>query len=108
MRERRRLRGLPLPVADKVLPFQPATPKGPSPTPSSDAPDSVGDIGEGNLPRAAATGSRVADAFAALQAAELSGVPHRTLDHLEEAYLTEVAAYRAIATQPPAAMSDAF
>ncbi len=100
--------GCPCPSPTRCSRSKPAPPKGPSPTPSSDAPDSVGDIGEGNLPRAAATGSQVADAFAALQAAELSGVPRRTLDHLEEAYLTEVAVYRAIATQPPAATSDAF
>jgi hypothetical protein len=46
---------------------------------------------------------RVADAFAALETAELSGTTRRILDGLEAAYLAEEARYRALIAQVPAA-----
>jgi hypothetical protein len=69
VRERRRQFGLPLPVAEKVLPFLPTAGSA-----------SLTDTGE----------ARVAEALAALQAAELRCEPHRSIDRLEAAYLAEL------------------
>ncbi len=69
VRERRRQRGLPLLVAEKILPFRP--------TAGSVSPMEAGE-------------ARVAEAFGALQAAELRCEAHRALDRLEGAYLAEM------------------
>ena len=78
VRERRRQRGLPLPIADRVLPFR---------------------LSAGHAPAAAGEG-RVAEAWGAVQAAEQAGRSRRVLRELEEAYLAEVAALSM--TIPPA------
>lgn len=78
VRERRRRCGLPLPIADRVLPFR---------------------LSAGYAPAAAGEG-RVAEAWGALQAAEQAGRSRRVLRELEEAYLAEVAALSM--TIPPA------
>ena len=96
MRERRRQFGLPLPIADKVLPFRPGSS---TETPCDDVlltSDCTYD--GGSLPELCATQTaladdgRVAEAFAALERAEQRGAPRRALDRLEDAYLVEMAA----------------
>lgn len=76
VRERRRQRGLPLPVAQKVLPFRPV----------ASLPSSPLDAGE----------ARVARAREALQAAETAGRSRQVLRELEEAYHGEVKMYQAV------------
>jgi hypothetical protein len=74
VRERRRQFGLPLPVAEKVLPFLPGA-------------DSA-------VPPADAGEACMAKTWAALQAAERAGRSPRALRDLEEAYLAEVDVHR--------------
>ncbi len=95
MRERRRQRGLPLPIADKVLPFCAAVYDEPhDEDPAADA----SDCDTVNAPRQgpeARAESRVSEAWARLAAAEQAGSTRPVLEGLEEAYHAEVAAYRA-------------
>src|SRR5260370_21950658 len=89
VRERRRQRGLPLPVADKVLPFRPS----PTPNATSDDLPTTGDddLSAASDPlqlRAALADGRVAEAFAAFQDVELRGAPRRVLAHLPAAALS--------------------
>jgi hypothetical protein len=107
VRERRRQRGLPLPILDKVLPFR--TSAMPEAT-HEDAPP----IGEeyvlaGTDPRqvrVALAEERMEEAFAMLQEAELRGSPTWTLERLEEAYHIEEAAFRAAAMTAAPATCD--
>ncbi len=100
VRERRRQRGLALPVADKLLPLRssasPETTHEDSPPLGDDALSAVTDPRQ--LRMALAEG-RVAEAFSALQEAELRGAPRRTQDRLEEAYFAELATYRSLARE---------
>ena len=73
VRERRRQRGLPLPVADKVLPFRP----------TAGSASSV-EVGE----------SRIVEAWGELLAAEQAGRSRHVLHELEDAYLAEMETYR--------------
>jgi hypothetical protein len=109
VRERRRKRGLPLPIAEKVLPLLPCAT---SEAASDDSPLIAAD-GEPALNdplhrRAALAEARVAETFEALQDAELHGTSQRILDHLEAAYLTEMATYRAIVGEEGPASSDTW
>jgi hypothetical protein len=100
VRERRRQRGLPLPIAEKVLPFRAAGCDEP-PLPSAELTTDAGDqVSLGNLLhlRVARAEGRVADAWARLAAAEQAGIAPRVLDGLEAAYLAELAGYQAIYT----------
>lgn len=95
MRERRRQFGLPLPIADKVLPFRPCvvpdTAYEHSPLPGDDTLTATDPL----QLRVAMAEEQVAASFAALQDAELRGASRQALDRLEEAYRTEVATYEA-------------
>jgi hypothetical protein len=96
VRERRRLFGLPLPIADKVLPFRPGNARQATRDEirlacqhgRSAATDPFHD-------GVALAEQRVVEAFAALQEAELRGAPKRTLDRLDEAHLAEMVTYQA-------------
>ena len=95
VRERGRQRGLPFPIAEKVLPFRPpvrneATPTA-EPTANPDPDEPQGRVDLGNVPAEA----RVAAAWHRLAAAELAGSSRRELEALEAAYHAEVATYRA-------------
>lgn len=81
VRERRRQRGLPLPIADKVLPFRPVT--------------SDGRVAELPMEDALEYGAeeRMAEAWQRLAEAEHSQTPARTLN---TAYLQEARAYAAV------------
>ncbi len=88
VRERRRQRGLPLPIVDRVLPFRS------KPTDlADDVPLTSDDPSDGASPKDPYTRHvvlaerRVTEAFVALEAAELSGAPHRSLDRLETLYV---------------------
>ena len=70
VRERRRQRGLPLPVGEKVPPFRPPA---------------------GSASSLEAGEARVAEAWMALQSAEQARRSRRVLRELEEAYLAELA-----------------
>ncbi len=99
VRERRRQRGLPLPVAEKILPFR---------EPPGDD-DSTSPVGEGDVTmpsRAEAAQARATDAWSRLDAAALAGHPLRELDGLEEIYHAEMEAYRA-ASYGPSGRGDA-
>lgn len=107
MRERRRQLGLPLPVADKVLPFRLADSEADIASGGAGASDLLhsagrsdtlfGDDGEesGPLGNADHAERHMREAFAALVRAEASGAPRRTLDTLEEAYASALATYGA-------------
>ena len=103
VRERRRLRGLPLPVAEKVLPFRsslsavtdqklPEVSKLPAKWPSRDA---EGGAEEEVYLRAQLAEYRMAEAWMRLEEAERQGVARRRLHALEVAYLQEVCTYEA-------------
>jgi hypothetical protein len=107
VRERRRQRELPLPVAEKVLPFRLGAAADASADDArpfnEDVPTSATDplrfrvmLAEG----------RVAEAFATLQTAELRGSSRQSLDRLQEAYLAEVAAFQAVTSQAVLAVSE--
>jgi hypothetical protein len=108
VRERRRQRGLSLPVADKVLPFRASA----TPETTTGAPPPIIDDGlaVGTEPlqlHATLAEGRVAGAFAALQEAELCGASRRELECLEEAYFAEAATYEAAVANLTSPTSDA-
>jgi hypothetical protein len=110
VRERRRQRGLPLPLAEKVLPFRTnAASQGargdeqPAELISSHRGEPSGDS---LPPRAALAETRVAEAWACLAAAEREGATRRALDRLEVAYLTELATYHAAIAHLPSSAGD--
>jgi hypothetical protein len=115
VRERRRQRGLPLPIAEKVLPFRADPPahtaanacaddeqrlvsiggplSAPAPAPATSEP-----AWDPRQLHAALAEGRVAESWAHLEAAERVGSTRRVLDDLEAAYLTELTTYqRAVA-----------
>jgi hypothetical protein len=108
VRERRRQRELPLPIAEIVLPFRLGA-KGDATT--YDTPlDGDAGLSTGTDPlqlRAACAKERVAEAFAALQDAELRGVLRRKRDHLEGAYHAEMRTCRALIAQLSPSTVDA-
>ena len=100
MRERRRQRGLPLPIAEKVLPFRSAARSehvlpGDDTRAPGDGPEVPSDPLQARLARVEA---RIAEAWVRLEAAEHAGSSRRVLDGLEEAYLAELAALQAAAS----------
>jgi hypothetical protein len=96
VRERRRQRGLPLPIAEKMLPFRPTcTPDATSEYQLLAGYDGLSATEPCQFQAALAEG-RVAEACADLQAAEMSGASRQVLDRLEEAYFTKVATYRSL------------
>jgi hypothetical protein len=110
VRERRRQRGLPLPLADKVLPFRAYPPADTSadasasheqvlpavgPTPAAaTAADTNAPAVDPRQRRAEVAEGRVAEAWARLAAAEQAGSMRRVLGRLEAAYLAELATYQ--------------
>ena len=99
VRERRRRRGLPLPIADKVLSFRPGvTPEATHEDPLLVSDDSLSEVSDPLRFRMTLAEWRVAEAFAALQDAELRGASRRALDRLEAAYLAELATYESPST----------
>ena len=99
VREKRRQRGLPLPIAEQVLPFRLSATDGATA-------DDIPLIGDADLStatdplqlRVVRAEGRVAGAFAALQDAELRGASRRALDRFEAAYLAELATYESLST----------
>jgi hypothetical protein len=103
VRERRRQRGLPLPIADKVLPFrahthdvngsddEPIAPDGEPMAPHWQAGDDIGPT----YPRAEHAEARVAEAWTQLEHAEAAGRSRKVLGALEAAYLAEMAVLHA-------------
>jgi hypothetical protein len=95
VRERRRQRGLPLPLAEKVLPFWAASrdEEGrPIGEPLSDVGDREASV-EVMQPRSAPAEARLEEAWARLVVAERAEKTRRTLDTLEADYLAALAAY---------------
>jgi hypothetical protein len=111
VRERRRQRGVPLPIADKVLPFVPRT----SPNAHSlMRDDASADEGMGNgaptdalRRRRARAEGRVAEAFAALTTGEQRRATRQVRDRLKAACFVEEATARALMAQVPALEGDA-
>ncbi len=109
VRERRRQRGLPLPIADKVLPFRPDVTSEPaSGEESMTGYDGPPIVTAPLLRRAVLSEEQVAEAFTALQEAELRGASRRVLDRLEAALFAEVSVHHALLSQlpPPPRASD--
>ena len=93
VRQRRRQFGLPLPIADKVLPYRPcSTCSAPKNEPPRCLDANTSPLDPLRLRLDLAKG-RIAEAYAALQSAEFRGATSRDLDLLEEAYLAEIAIY---------------
>ena len=90
VRERRRQRGLPLPIAEKVLPFRPSQAGERANAPVSGESGGEPSGVDGALARAA-------EAWEFLAVAEAASRPRKELDRLEEAYHVELATYRAVA-----------
>jgi hypothetical protein len=105
VRERRRQRGLPLPIAEKVLPFR--TYSGGDEQTTTAAQPSADADGHVDLEYVRAEGAevRVAEAWARLAAAEQAGGKQRTLRKLESAFFAAMAAYGAEVTQPSGPLS---
>jgi hypothetical protein len=100
IRERRRQRGLPVPFAEKVLPFRPTVALAAMqeyPWLDSDAGLPV--LTDSLQLRVKLAEGRVAETFAVLQDAELRGASRQTLDRLEKAYFAEVSTYQASAAK---------
>jgi hypothetical protein len=94
VRQRRRQRGLPLPIADKVLPFRAAScgdaSHGDERSPPTD--EATADREQPLDPalwRAALAEACVVEAWARLAAAEQAGSARRVLDALEAPYLAK-------------------
>jgi hypothetical protein len=114
VRERRRQRGLPLPIAERVLPFRPPSvqmddrgddlPEWPMETAMAEPPAWSMSVPEDALYQGGTWSTftrwqaevRMRATFDTLQAAEASGVPARQLAELEAAFAREVAAYAAL------------
>ncbi len=107
VRERRRQRGLPVPIADTVLPFRfaraEAHPEAPD-APAADVASSANradvahaDDGVVSWPRGRVhlTEEQLREAFVALTRAEASRAPQRTLALIEAAYACALATYEA-------------
>ncbi len=108
VREKRRQCGLPLPLADNVLPFRAAVREeqaqlGKDPAPDAALGDTPSDPIRARVARAEA---RVAEAWAQLAEAEHAESSRRVLDGLEEAYLAELTAHRATIAQVPNTVLD--
>jgi hypothetical protein len=103
VRERRRQRGLPLSLADKVLPFRVPSIDEHLATRRGDVSDAEGGDSFWTLSRAEAAETRMAEAWTCLSAAELAGRSQRTLDTLEAAHRMELGALGVAALQPSCA-----
>jgi DNA-binding XRE family transcriptional regulator len=92
VRERRRQRGLPLPIADEVLPFRPHACNEESSTTAGERPTDANEERHTLELRTEVTMARVADAWTQMVAAEQVGSSRQVLNGLEAAYLSELKA----------------